>query len=55
MRRSASANHSALAATSGACAGSAEIDGMRIETVHVIVEAAPDETDVRAEDEEVAR
>lgn len=32
-----------------------EIDGMRIETVHVIVEAAPDETDVRAEDEEVAR
>ena len=33
----------------------AEIDGMRIETVHVIVEAAPDETDVRAEDEEVAR
>ncbi len=31
-----------------------EIDGMRIETVHVIVEAAPDETDVRAEDEEVA-
>ena len=33
----------------------AEIDGMRIETVHVIVEAVPDETDVRAEDEEVAR
>ena len=32
-----------------------EIDGMWIETVHVIVEAAPDETDVRAEDEEVAR
>ncbi|WP_062946956.1 MULTISPECIES: hemolysin family protein [Brachybacterium] len=32
-----------------------EIDGMRIETVHVIVEAVPDETDVRAEDEEVAR
>ncbi len=32
-----------------------EIDGMRIETVHVIVEAAPGETDVRAEDEEVAR
>ena len=32
-----------------------EIDGMRIETVHVIVEAAPDEADVRAEDEEVAR
>lgn len=32
-----------------------EIDGMRIETVHVIVEAAPNETDVRAEDEEVAR
>ncbi|TDP79676.1 CBS domain containing-hemolysin-like protein [Brachybacterium sp. AG952] len=32
-----------------------EIDGMRIETVHVIVEAAPDETDVRAEDEEVSR
>ncbi|MGP5413026.1 hemolysin family protein [Brachybacterium paraconglomeratum] len=32
-----------------------EIDGMRIETVHVIVEAAPDETDVQAEDEEVAR
>lgn len=33
----------------------AEIDGMRIETVHVIVEAARDESDVRAEDEEVAR
>lgn len=33
----------------------AEIDGMRIETVHVIVEAVPDETDVRGEDEEVAR
>ncbi|MCZ4326939.1 hemolysin family protein [Brachybacterium paraconglomeratum] len=33
----------------------AEIDGMRIETVHVIVEAAPDEADVRAEDEEVSR
>ncbi len=32
-----------------------EIDGMRIETVHVIVEAVPDESDVRAEDEEVAR
>lgn len=32
-----------------------EIDGMRIETVHVIVEAVPDETDVRTEDEEVAR
>lgn len=32
-----------------------EIDGMRIETVHVIVEAAPDETDVRAEGEEMAR
>ena len=29
VRRSASASHSALAATSGACAGSAEIDGMR--------------------------
>ena len=29
VRRSASASHSALAATSAACAGSAEIDGMR--------------------------
>ena len=29
VRRSASASHAALAATSGACAGSAEIDGMR--------------------------
>ena len=29
VRRSASASHAALSATSGACAGSAEIDGMR--------------------------
>src|SRR3712207_2887197 len=29
VRRSAAASHSALAATSGACAGSAEIDGIR--------------------------
>lgn len=32
-----------------------EIDGMRIETVHVIVEAAPDEADLQAEGEEMAR